>query len=151
MLSHGYEEEGTRVVAALAATPVNDPATMVEKQRISDAIANMQGLRAARKRDILLNGKKQNLRRALVGSSTQLFQQIGGCNAVIYYSTILFERQIGLETQLSLILGGVLSVVYALSALTSFLLVERVGRRRLFLIGTVGQAVAMFIVFGCCE
>jgi hypothetical protein len=34
-------------------------------------------------------------------------------------------------------------------ALTSFFLVERVGRRKLFLIGTIGQAVAMFITFGC--
>lgn len=149
LLAHGYEEEGTKVVAALAGTAVNDPATMVEKQRISDAILNMQGVKAARKRDILINGKKQNLRRALVGASTQVFQQLGGCNAVIYYSTILFERQIGLETQLSLILGGVLSIVYALSALSSFILVERAGRRRLFLIGTVGQALAMFIVWGC--
>lgn len=61
----------------------------------------------------------------------------------------MFENQIGLETQLSLILGGVLAIIYAIFALSSFFLVERVGRRKLFLIGTVGQAVAMFITFGC--
>jgi MFS family permease len=70
-------------------------------------------------------------------------------SSVIYYSTILFENQIGLPTQLSLILGGVLSIVYAMFALISFLLVEKVGRRKLFLIGTFGQGIAMFITFGC--
>ena len=94
-------------------------------------------------------GKQQHFRRAIVGASTQLFQQIGGCNAVIYYSTVLFEDSIGLETRLALILGGVLSVIYMLFALTSFFLVEKVGRRKLFLIGTFGQGAAMFITFGC--
>ena len=119
--------------------------------KISDALQAQKSAQVARKRDILKGGKQQHLRRALVGASTQLFQQIGGCNAVIYYSTILFENQIGLETRLSLILGGVLSIVYAAFALTSFFLVERVGRRKLFLIGTVGQGLAMFITFGCLQ
>jgi len=79
-----------------------------------------QNQQVARNRDILKGGKNQHLRRALVGASTQLFQQLGGCNAVIYYSTVLFENQIGLEPQLALILGGVLSIVYAMFALTSF-------------------------------
>lgn len=44
-------------------------------------------------KDLLLGGKSQNLRRTLIGASSQAFQQLGGCNAVIYYSTILFENQ----------------------------------------------------------
>jgi MFS family permease len=42
-----------------------------------------------------------------------------------------------------------LAIVYALFALLSFVIVERVGRRPLFLIGTAGQAVAMFITWAC--
>lgn len=40
-------------------------------------------------------------------------------------------------------------VVYALFSLVSFWTVERVGRRKLFLIGAAGQCVAMIITFGC--
>jgi hypothetical protein len=149
LMAHGHHEESARVVAALAAKSLDDPIAIKEKNMISDALAAQQTVRAARKSDILKGGKQQHLRRALIGASTQLFQQLGGCNAVIYYSTILFEEQVGLDRQLALILGGVLSVVYAMFALTSFLMVEKVGRRKLFLIGTVGQAVAMFIAFGC--
>ncbi len=53
----------------------------------------------------------------------------------------------GLGNQLSLILGGVLSIVYALFALLSFVLVEKLGRRTLFLWGTAGQAVGMLITW----
>ncbi|WVQ86255.1 hypothetical protein IAT38_008423 [Cryptococcus sp. DSM 104549] len=149
LISHGQEYEGLRVIAALDSKAVDDPVAIADKNKISDALAAQSQVAAASSKDLLKHGKQQHFRRAMVGASTQLFQQIGGCNAVIYYSTLLFERQIGLETQLSLILGGVLSVVYAIFALTSFFLVERVGRRKLFLIGTVGQAVSMFITFGC--
>ena len=34
---------------------------------------------------------------------------------------------------------------YALAATGSFFMIERVGRRKMFLIGSIGQAVAMFI------
>ncbi|WVF67861.1 hypothetical protein IAT40_002622 [Kwoniella sp. CBS 6097] len=151
LINHGREQEGLKVVAALDARSVDDPVAIADAKKIIDAIQAQRSAKATSSKDILKMGKQQHLRRALVGASTQLFQQIGGCNAVIYYSTVLFENQIGLETQLSLILGGVLSVVYMIFALTSFFLVERVGRRKLFLWGTVGQAVSMFITFGCLQ
>ena len=149
LIAHGYDDEGLRVLAALGKSSIDDPASIQEKNKVTDALLAQASDTATTKKDILKGGKQQHLRRALVGASTQLFQQLGGCNAVIYYSTILFENQIGLKTQLSLILGGVLSIVYAMFALTSFFLVERVGRRKLFLIGTFGQGIAMLITFGC--
>ncbi|RXK41078.1 monosaccharide transporter [Tremella mesenterica] len=149
LIAHGQHAEGLRVIAALSATSVEDPLAITEKDRITDALTAQRTVLTSNRRDILKSGKQQHLRRALVGASTQLFQQLGGCNAVIYFSTILFENQIGLEPRLSLVLGGVLSTVYAIFAMSSFFLVERVGRRKLFLAGTVGQATAMFITFGC--
>jgi hypothetical protein len=110
-MAHGREDEAMRVLAALSAVGVEDETTVFEKNRMSDAIA-AQADNRANKGEILKGGKNQHLRRALVGASTQLFQQLGGCNAVIYYATILFERQIGLEKRLAYILGGVLSIVY---------------------------------------
>lgn len=39
-------------------------------------------------------------------------------------------------------------VVYSIFATTSWFCVERVGRRKLFLIGTVGQCLSMVLAFG---
>lgn len=148
LITHGYDEEGLRVIAALAGTTMDDPAAIEQRRMILDAY-NATLIAKASSKDLLKSGKKQNLRRMLVGASSQVFQQLGGCNAVIYYATILFEGSIGLERNLSLILGGVLAIVYAMFALLSFVIVERVGRRPLFLAGTAGQAVAMFITWAC--
>jgi hypothetical protein len=85
----------------------------------------------------------------LLGASSQLMQQIGGCNAVIYYFPILFETSIGQTHTLSLLLGGVNMIVYSIFATMSWFLIERVGRRKLFLYGTVGQCLSMVITFAC--
>lgn len=54
-----------------------------------------------------------------------------------------------LERNLSLILGGVNVTVYALAAVISFWSIERLGRRKLFLIGSAGQALSMFLILAC--
>ena len=46
-------------------------------------------------------------------------------------------------------MGGVNMIVYAIFATTSWFAVERVGRRKLFLIGTVGQTLSMVLTFAC--
>lgn len=148
LLRHGYDAEATRVLAALENRTVDDEIAVEAKTRLAHSLEAQENMSTGA-RALFIQGKNQNMTRMLVGASTQLFQQIGGCNAVIYYSTILFRNQIGLEGQLPLILGGVLSVVYMIFALTSFLLVEKVGRRKLFFIGTFGQAGSMFITWAC--
>ena len=85
----------------------------------------------------------------LLGASSQMMQQLSGCNAVIYYFPILFQTALGTTHNMSLLLGGINMVVYSLFATTSWFCVERVGRRKLFLIGTVGQCLSMVLVFAC--
>jgi hypothetical protein len=98
---------------------------------------------------LFTGGKTQHFRRMMLGASSQLFQQIGGCNAVIYFFPLLFENSIGEDHNMSLLLGGVNMVVYAIFATTSWFIIERAGRRSLFLIGTVGQCFSMVLVFAC--
>lgn len=78
-----------------------------------------------------------------------ILTKIIGCNAAIYYSTLLFESTIGLDHRLSLILGGVFATVYALATIPSFFMIEKVGRRKLFLIGFLGQGLSFIITMAC--
>ncbi|PBP15736.1 hexose carrier protein [Diplocarpon rosae] len=98
---------------------------------------------------LLTGGKTQHFRRVLLGASSQLFQQLGGCNAVIYYFPILFRSAIGTSQNLALLLGGVNMIVYSISATVSWFIIERAGRRKLLLYGTVGQLLSMVLIFTC--
>ncbi|KAF9068172.1 hypothetical protein BDP27DRAFT_1224731 [Rhodocollybia butyracea] len=146
LLSTGQHDEGTRVVAALAALPVDHDETQLQKRLIIEALENVGDLQI---KHVLTRGPSQHLRRTLIGASSQLFQQIGGCNAVIYFAPVIYQQYIGLDRRLSLILGGVNSTVYALSAFGSYPMIERVGRRNMFIWGTAGQAFAMFLASFC--
>lgn len=50
---------------------------------------------------------------------------------------------------MSLVLGGVFATVYVLSTIPSFYTVEKLGRRKLFLIGATIQGVAFTITMAC--
>lgn len=93
-------------------------------------------------------GRSQHLRRMLVGSSSQIFQQLSGCNAVIYYLPVLL-KDIGQSDDMSLIIGGVNMIVYAIFATFSWFFIEKIGRRKLFLGGAFVQCIAMVITFAC--
>jgi hypothetical protein len=68
---------------------------------------------------------------------------------VIYYFPVLFENSLGQPKNLSLLLGGVNMIVYAIFATTSWFIIERVGRRKLFITGSIGQCLSMVLVFAC--
>lgn len=146
LVSKGRLAEAQRVVAALEPAPYTSETVILQTRVILDSL---DGMTRASKRDLITNGPTQHLRRMLIGASSQFFQQVGGCNAVIYFSTPIFEEYLGLGRKLSLILGAVLSTVYALSACISFPLVDRAGRRKLYFIGTIGQALSMFLIMAC--
>lgn len=139
--------EARYVLAQVHDISINDKNLVEEVILVDDA--NNRFAKQLSLREVFKPSKHQYLRRMLIGASGQFFQQFTGCNAAIYYSTVLFESTVGLSRRLSLVLGGVFATVYALATIPSFFLVERVGRRKLFLLGAAGQGVAFLIAFAC--
>lgn len=151
LLTHERYEEAEIVIAALRGYELDSPETSIERDVIVDSIRASGGFaKSTPFKTLFTNGKTQHFRRMLLGASSQLMQQIGGCNAVIYYFPILFEESITPgKRNLALILGGVNMIVYSIFATVSWFIIERVGRRKLFLWGTVGQMTSMIITFSC--
>jgi len=90
LISKGHMVEGQRVVAALDPAPFDSEEVIVQVKVIHDAL---EGQLRARKRDLITNGPSQHFRRMLLGSSSQFFQQVGGCNAVICASPCPSRRR----------------------------------------------------------
>ncbi|KAI9738035.1 MAG: hypothetical protein M1818_005463 [Claussenomyces sp. TS43310] len=145
LLSRERYEEGESVLASLHGLESHHPEVQQQKAIILDSIrAAGQG---ASYKALFSNGKTQHFRRMLIGSSSQLFQQIGGCNAVIYYLPVLLEENLGQTRNISLVVAAANATCYAIFSTSSWFLIEKVGRRALFLWGTIGQCVAMVITF----
>lgn len=152
LLSHERYEDAEKVIAALRGAERDSPEVAMERDIIIDSIrasGHVKGQKSTPVKALFTNGKTQHFRRMILGASSQIMQQIGGCNAVIYYFPILFEQSIHETHNMSLLLGGVNMIVYAAFATTSWFIIERAGRRKLFLWGTVGQMLSMVLTFAC--
>ena len=139
----GYDDEAIYVISQLNDTSPDDESVLVEFNLMKE------DLKATPKqptwKTLFTFGKTQEFQRMLLGASGQFFQQFTGCNAAIYYSTLLFEQNLQLSHRLSLVLGGVFSTVYMLATIPSFFMIERTGRRNLYLIGFLGQGLSFII------
>lgn len=104
LISNGRVAEGQAVIAALENSPFDSPETVLRTRVI---LESMETKEIRRKRDVLTSGPSQHLRRTIIGASSQIMQQIGGANAIIYYAPLIYGNQLGLPRTLALVLGGV--------------------------------------------
>ena len=93
MISKDRKPEAFEVLAALNDTTPDDDAIVAEASVIIDAVRRNAKVQAGFK-DLFTGGKTAHFQRMLIGSSTQFFQQFTGCNAAIYYSTLLFYETV---------------------------------------------------------
>ncbi|QPG75790.1 hypothetical protein FOA43_003151 [Brettanomyces nanus] len=148
LIAKGRLNEACYIISQTEDLPPDDDEIIAEISAIRDAVDRFDSSQMSLTQ-LIKGGKHQYLRRILLGASGQFFQQFTGCNAAIYYSTVLFENTIGMTRRMALILGGVFATVYALFTVPSFFLIDRLGRRPLFCIGAVGQGVSFVIAFAC--
>lgn len=73
--------------------------------------------------------------------------QISGINLITYYAPVIY-RNLGISPFMSLLLGALNGTEYFIASWPAVFLVERVGRRKLMLFGSIGQAATMAILAG---
>ena len=91
----------------------------------------------------ILNGNS-NVRRTVVGILMQMMQQLTGINFIFYFGVIFFQSlgTIGNPFLISL----VTTLVNVCCTPIAFYIVERLGRRKILIIGGAGMIVSQFIV-----
>lgn len=144
----GYDKEACEVLGKLKDLPPDHDEVLHDFNFMKADIVSAKTSEASWK-TLFTFGKTQEFQRMIIGCSGQFFQQFTGCNAAIYYSTLLFEQNLGLSHRMALVMGGVFSTVYALMTIPSFFMIEKVGRRKLYLIGFLGQGLSFVITFAC--
>lgn len=87
--------------------------------------------------------RNPGVRTALVtGVSLQLFQQIIGINAIMYYSGITFQNM-GFDDRDALLMSLTVASVGMLSSISSLRLIDALGRRKLLLLSNLGVIVCL--------
>lgn len=141
LMSKGRQEEGKRVLET-----VEEPALV--GQTLENIRKDM--LQEAQSKGRAMDVFKPWLRIPLIITvGIFLFQQFSGVNTIIYYSPIIFKMSGIVSNQGSIIPAIIIGVVNVLSCLLSVFLLDRVGRRRLYIIGICGMIPSLALLGIC--
>jgi MFS transporter, SP family, sugar:H+ symporter len=143
LVARGRMEEAAAVLARL----FGETSAQVKVGEIRGSLAADHSPRLS---DLYEHGTRRLRKIVWVGIGLASFQQLVGINVVFYYGAVLWQA-VGFSEADSLkinILSGSLSVAACLLAIA---LIDRIGRKPLLLIGSIGMAVTlgtMTIAFG---
>lgn len=84
----------------------------------------------------------------LIGVVLSIFQQITGINTVIYYAPKIFEIAGFTSATGAIAATMVVGTVNVLATIISVWLLDRIGRRKLLLVGAAGMAVSLIVLGG---
>ncbi|WP_370121533.1 sugar porter family MFS transporter [Streptacidiphilus sp. MAP12-33] len=77
-----------------------------------------------------------------IGIGASVFQQFVGINVIFYYSSLLWQS-VGINASNSLLISVSTSLVNIVGTVIAVVLVDRIGRRPLALVGSAGMAVTL--------
>ncbi|MBO8190667.1 sugar porter family MFS transporter [Streptomyces oryzae] len=93
----------------------------------------------------LLGGRFGLLPIVWVGIGLSVFQQLVGINVVFYYSSTLWQS-VGINPESSFFYSFTTSIVNIIGTVIAMIFVDRVGRKPLALIGSVGMTISLGLV-----
>ena len=123
--------------------------TTDQTQKVQDIAASLDGEHKGTLAD--LRGNRFGLLPIVwVGILLSAFQQFVGINAVFYYSNLIWES-VGFGEDQAFLTSMITNAVNVATTLVAIALIDRIGRKRLLLIGSSGMVVmlgALTLLFG---
>ncbi|OAA63420.1 General substrate transporter [Niveomyces insectorum RCEF 264] len=90
----------------------------------------------------------RHLHRTVLAVAINMFAQMSGVSVIAFYSTTIFEQDLGFSGSLSRAVTGCLETWQFLASGLSVLVVDRFGRRPLLLLSATGMLIAQFALAG---
>ncbi len=135
LVSHGLLDKGRSVLQRIRGTASVDDEVQDIRQSSSQQSDSWSELASPSLRPAMI-----------VGIGLALFQQATGINTVIYYAPTIFQSA-GFESASVAILATTgVGVINVLMTVVALLLLDRVGRRPLLLIGMAGMVISLAVL-----
>ncbi|EKD19126.1 uncharacterized protein L3040_007237 [Drepanopeziza brunnea f. sp. 'multigermtubi'] len=148
LLKHDKDKVALEILTRLKRCPAEDPIIQEEVAHIKKIKEITDGKKLTLK-EFYGNGPEMNRWRVTIGYTSQFFQQIGGTNLVTYYATTVFEDSLGFSPALSRLLTACYGTLYLIAAIAALFIVDRYGRRRMLIVGSVGMGTSAMVIGTC--
>ncbi|OOQ81535.1 hexose carrier protein [Penicillium brasilianum] len=124
----------------------DDPKVVSESEGILEAI-ELETLHGEYKwSQILTRDEVQTGKRVLLAYGIQFMNQMGGINLVVYYVTSVLQYNVGLDRKLSLLLGGVIQIMFVIGSFYPTFFSDKYGRRQPMMWGSFGLFISMMMI-----
>lgn len=137
-------EQAAYNLAALRGASIDEPFIAEEMKQIQYAIA-VESQEQGSWSDVFKDGGVSGGTRVAIAFSANFFQQLSGVNVMSSLGPYIFEHSIGMSRYDALLVAGGLQIYYFLSSIIPWFIVDKAGRRRLFMIGSAGMGTCMFL------
>jgi MFS family permease len=139
----GRLEEARSVLAALEDEEEGSMRVHEEMAEIERSLSAVSGSL----KELTRNGEERVFHRTVLAACGQMFQQMCGISAMVFYTSTIFD-DLGFVGVKSRVLGACLSSFQTLSSLLPLFLIDRYGRRKLFMITGTGLAISTAVLAG---
>ncbi|KAI5831660.1 hypothetical protein K523DRAFT_269490 [Schizophyllum commune Tattone D] len=133
------DEEGMRIIADLHGGNLDNTEAKAEFREIKDKVVFEREAGEGRSYGVMW---KKYKRRVILAMSSQAFAQLNGINVISYYAPRVFEEAGWLGRQ-AILMTGINAIVYLLSTLPPWILVDRWGRRPILMSGAAVMCIAL--------
>ncbi|KAH8821905.1 hexose carrier protein, partial [Xylogone sp. PMI_703] len=133
--------EAQQIIARLLAKPTDDQEVRDSLALIVDAVEWERKTQKPGLREIFSGGRQQTFRRIVLGAGPSFMQQVGGTNVIAYYLPVVLVNSFGFSARMALVLSIVDFISFGIWAMVGTFLVDRVGRKKLLMVGAFGQSV----------
>ncbi len=134
LVRRGEEAEARKVLGSVLVGGIDARIREIRRTLVADRSSSLADLRKP--------GGRGLLPIVYVGIALSVFQQFVGINVIFYYSSTLWQS-VGFSEESALGQSVVTSVTNITVTLVAIALIDRIGRRRLLMIGSVGMAVSL--------
>ncbi|KAJ3568361.1 hypothetical protein NP233_g5761 [Leucocoprinus birnbaumii] len=140
LIDTSRDDAGMRVLADLHGGDLDDAKAQLEFQEIKEKVQLERESGGDRTYAMMWKRYKQ---RVLLAMSSQAFAQLNGINVISYYAPRVFEEA-GWVGRDAILMTGINAIVYILSTLPPWYLVDRWGRRPILLSGAAVMGWSLF-------
>ncbi|CUM64732.1 uncharacterized protein PRCAT00002343001 [Priceomyces carsonii] len=144
LLDEDLDQQGFNVLALLYDSHLDDEKPreeffMIKNSILSERIATPKYERTWK------NMFKNYLTRVLIACSALAFAQFNGINIISYYAPMVFEEA-GFNDSNALLMTGINAIVYLLSTIPPWFLVDRWGRKPILISGGLSMAICLLLI-----
>ncbi len=135
-------ERGLAVLSRLRSRPASHQSVQTEKNEILAAIG-IESKEEGTWGDLFKSNGMAANKRFYLALGIQFMQQMTGINIVTYYAPTLYQTSLGMSQEMALFLGCFTQLWYVLASFLTWVMIDRVGRRKLFISMALGMCLVL--------